>query len=203
MLYPENMAHQTFIDFIANDLGIVWYAMLHDKDIYGENVWDDEGKIVHKIGEPKKPHWHFCFRLDRPRTVKSVAHSLQYYEIEPNLVTSCDAFFYTRYLTHITFQHTSRKNCDKHYYDPSLIIGDKNAFWKNYNVKGNDEESTIIFNMLEHIDTTQGKYYSMLDALKVFDEFGLRSVVLNNQSYFKILQDIIYNKRRKKDEVCS
>lgn len=201
MLYTDNISHLTFVDTILNDLGLIWYGMLHDKDVYAQDIFDDDGYLLHKLGDPKKPHWHIVIHVQRAMTVSAMASNLLYYDIEENLVQSCDAFFYTRYITHVAYRHTSAVNFDKHYYPPSLIIGDRNAFFKNYNVLGNVEQTNEIMETFRYIEQTTGKYYSILDCLKVFEELGLQNIVLSNSAYMRILNDIVYNKRRKKNEI--
>lgn len=202
MLYPDNMAHQTFVDIIIKDLGLVWYGILHDQDLYASDVLDDDGNILYKIGEKKKDHWHIMVFTPYTMSLSAFRDSMKYYEIEPNLCDTCNKYFYTRYLTHIAYRHTLHVNCDKHYYDESKIIGNRNKFFEYYSPVSSEETQRNIWEVLQHI-ALDDKHYTLISALRVLDEYGLREIVMNNSAYFRTLQQIIIEKRGKINEICS
>lgn len=203
-LYPDNPYHCTFVDTILDDLGLVWYGMLHDKDLYREVVLDENGQVLHKLGEPKKPHWHIIVHTPYAMSLNAFADSMKYYEIEPNLCDTCNKYFYTRYITHIAFRHTSWVNFDKHYYPPELVIGDKNAFQRFYAPVEAEEQQQKIWDLFEHIRIDPEHNWDILHCLNLFHQFGLRSVIINNAQYMRILQQILIEKRsNNKNEIRS
>lgn len=57
ILYPDNLRHANLvIPRLKSNFDSV--MILHDKDVYAEDVFDEKGELVHKKGDLKKKHYH-------------------------------------------------------------------------------------------------------------------------------------------------
>lgn len=57
----------------------------HDKDVYENDVLDDNKEVIHAAGDLKKPHYHYVLKLRNACTISALAKRLEIAEnmIEP------------------------------------------------------------------------------------------------------------------------
>ena len=70
--YPESVAPD-FIDRLKG-MGVQHFAvsMLHDKDVYSYDEFNEDGELVHRAGDIKKPHYHIFIKFSGSVTWKTV-----------------------------------------------------------------------------------------------------------------------------------
>lgn len=108
--------------------------ILHDKDIYAEDLKDDNGNYVHRKGEIEKPHYHllvdfynpcypngvkkiFTTELDKPRVERVVDKAAQY-----------------EYLIH-------KNDPDKYQYPKSDIVSPDINFYEHLCINGEKRDT--------------------------------------------------------------
>lgn len=97
VLYEEDPTHLKAIDKILKfyDCAII----RHDMDVYEENVYDEEGKLIHLEDEFKKPHYHIVIKFMNARSMKKVAEDLG---ITENYLEPCKNYKQSmEYLIHL------------------------------------------------------------------------------------------------------
>lgn len=57
----------------------------HDKDLWEDDVFDENNKIIHQAGDEKKPHYHFFIKCKNAKTISSIskACNIDEHMIEP------------------------------------------------------------------------------------------------------------------------
>lgn len=64
ILYPDCLEHQKIFEYVRgylSDIMDVAY-ILHDRDRWNEDKYDDDGVLLHNKGDLKKPHYHVVYR---------------------------------------------------------------------------------------------------------------------------------------------
>lgn len=172
ILYPDdNINHKHALYIIQQKYD--YLSICHDKDKYIFDVLDDNGNIIHKKGELKKPHYHILLHFSNPRYTNAVAKELQ---IEDNLLQKCSsADSYIIYLTH-------KDEPLKYQYDISDFSGTLiNKVMRVYDTPVDLESQ---FNcILDFIEANRGISYRELGRWCA--TYGYLSVFLKYQSYFK------------------
>lgn len=76
VLYPdaENYVCSDVLNLAMSKYSEVAY-ILHDKDVYEDEILDDDGNVIHCKGELKKSHYHLVFRTT-PRFPKAISNAL-------------------------------------------------------------------------------------------------------------------------------
>lgn len=112
LLYPDNLLHMQAIANLTNFYKSV--GICHDKDVYENDVLNEDGTIKHHAGEIKKKHYHFVVQFDNPRYVSGVAKE---FEIEERFIEVTQSFSGSKkYLLHWG-------NPEKYQYDTSDLVG--------------------------------------------------------------------------------
>lgn len=137
-LYPEDETHVKKLQFIMNHYTYAY--ILHDKDIWEEDIKDEMTKIIiHQKGELKKPHWHIMLIFQNPRSAEKIAKELDIKHIE-----TCNFYAYARYLIH-------KDQPTKYQYNPKDII--TNCELRIYNaldkeIKSEEQDAKILMNKI-------------------------------------------------------
>jgi hypothetical protein len=112
LLYPDNAEHLQVIYQLTNYYKCV--GIKHDKDVYQDDIFDTDGKLIHKKGDLKKPHYHFVIEYDNPRYRNGVAKDLgidvRFVQLAENFIASKE------YLLH-------RKQPEKYQYNLDELVG--------------------------------------------------------------------------------
>lgn len=95
-LYPEDNSHMIILDYIKNNFEYAY--ILHDKDIHENDVVNENGELIHKKGDIKKPHYHVLITFKNPRYVDKLKEELNLKHIE-----SANFYAYSRYLIHLGY----------------------------------------------------------------------------------------------------
>ena len=67
ILYPDCEEHKKILEYVKgflSDIMDVAY-ILHNRDKWDEDAYDDDGNIIHKKGDSKKPHYHVVYHPRR------------------------------------------------------------------------------------------------------------------------------------------
>lgn len=158
---------------LKNTEGINRYAyILHDKDLYTEDVLNDKGEIVHKAGELKKAHFHVLIDFINAHTFTSVKRIFTTAEDNPRVEKVTDRVAFFRYLT-----HKDEKNAYK--YPDSAIVSNDIKYYQDLEKRG--DFST-------HSDCV---------AVQIIED--LRAKVPLKQMMYKYGRDFIINYQKYKD----
>lgn len=67
ILYPDSEEHQKILEYVKGYLSEIMDVayILHDRDKWDEDKYDDEDNLVHKKGDVKKPHYHVVYQPKR------------------------------------------------------------------------------------------------------------------------------------------
>lgn len=175
-LYPEDETHLKILDEIK---AYYEYAyILHDKDIWEEEVVDDDGITIHNPGDKKKPHYHVILNFKNPRSLDKIKNELGLKHLE-----TCNFYFYCRYLIH-------KDNPHKYQYREEDIVTNMdlrihNALKRDYN---SQEQDTRI--LLDYIFSQRSQSYL---TLKQVIEYAMQNDCLldlkKNINFYKLLID--------------
>lgn len=86
------------IEQYCNDKGYLFCSILHDKDYYLQNTYDDNYNLVGKVGELKKPHLHVLVAQDSYSYLCDLSTRFHLQQHYFQRVKKVDA--YINYLTH-------------------------------------------------------------------------------------------------------
>lgn len=128
----ENFDNQMFNLMLENE---VLYAR-HDKDIWLEDVYEDDGTTIkYHSGDLKKPHVHYVVKFKNPCTLTAFAKRIQ---VQPNSVEYVDKSLNSciTYLIHFRLD-------DKYQYDASIVESNSNAFLNRFLKLVNEEVSEV------------------------------------------------------------
>lgn len=143
MLYPEeDKTHENALKIIKNNYKYCF--ILHDKDIYDENVYDDDNNLIHGEGELKKPHYHVIVKFNNPRYLKGFCKTLG---IQENYCQKVgDYHEMLTYIIHLDYP-------EKHQYSLNEVQGplkfDLSKILKTYG-KDEDEKIKQIFEIIDN-----------------------------------------------------
>lgn len=135
-LYPEDKEHLKILDYIKKYFEYAY--ILHDKDKWEEDSVDDDGIIIHKAGDIKKPHYHVILNFKNPRSLEKLKNELGLKHLE-----TCNFYFYARYLIHKDYPR-------KFQYDEKEIVTNMelrihNALKRDYNSQEQDTRILLDF----------------------------------------------------------
>lgn len=136
-LYPEDSEHLKILEYIKKYYEYAY--ILHDKDIWEEEVVDDDGITIHKAGDTKKLHYHVILNFKNPRSLDKLKKELGLKHLE-----TCNFYFYARYLIHKDYPR-------KFQYDEKEIITNMelrihNALKRDYNSQ--EQDTRILLNYI-------------------------------------------------------
>lgn len=146
ILYPDCLEHQKIFEYVRgylSDIMDVAY-ILHDRDQWDEDKFDNNGVLLHKKGDEKKPHYHVIYR---PNT-STVAGQLKFWGGLLDKVVGVENIQGQMiYLLHKDFP--SKLNEFKAEYSPNeLHCSDK---WKAY-VVGHHSHFVELIDLVDIID---------------------------------------------------
>lgn len=142
LLYPEDETHVKALNIIKEKYKYAY--ILHDKDVYDENVYDEEKNILHGEGELKKAHYHVIVEFVNPRYKSGLCKTLG---IEENYCQTCgDKKLMLTYLIHFDIP-------EKYQYDKNEVQGplrfDLFKILKTINMN-EDEKISRIFDIIDN-----------------------------------------------------
>ena len=189
VLYPDSKDYNCddvlnkLIQFIGKYDGTYAY-ILHDKDYMNENIYDDLGRLSYKIGETKKPHYHFVGILPYYKYINDICcyvgiEDRWLEKVKPKKLPNA-----LLYLTHIKYP-------EKYQYSPSDITTDIKSYinqlyidYKNNNIRDNIIKSLNIYLNDMKIKVSKQKMYDYLIN-------GLGYDIKEYKSYYLILKDLL------------
>ena len=74
VIYEDDVNFYKQYEALINMKRAIWIK--HDKDIYENDVTDDEGNIVAHAGDLKKLHYHFVLHLKNASTITALANKI-------------------------------------------------------------------------------------------------------------------------------
>lgn len=74
VIYEDDINFSKQYEALTNLKRAIWIK--HDKDVYEDDVLDDDGKIVSHAGDLKKPHYHFVLHLKYACTITALANKV-------------------------------------------------------------------------------------------------------------------------------
>lgn len=112
VLYPDCLEHMNMLDYLLNhDYVFQIVYILHDKDVWEE---DTEG---HKIGEPKKPHYHVLVHSKNPMQLSAFLKFFHVWIDYAEPVSSVQSLL-------LYFIHSTPDSMNKFQYSPDELKGD-------------------------------------------------------------------------------
>lgn len=159
----------------------------HDKDLYDEDLYDDEKNLIHQAGDTKKPHYHFVIKLKNAKTISAIANACNIDEhmIEP-VKRSFDGAL--RYLIHYNYDNKYQYSPDEvESLNEKLLVKFKKLI---YDDMSEEEQTEKIEDFLKN--ATQRVKLSQLGAYA--RHIGQWSCFRRNMSYFKAVLDE-YNRK--------
>lgn len=159
----------------------------HDKDLFDEDIYDEEKKLIHSSGETKKPHYHFVIKCKSAKTISSISKkcNIDDHMIEPIKRSFNGAL---KYLIHYGLDNKYQYSVDD---VESLDINLLKRFRKLiYDDVSEEEQTERIEDYLK--SATQRVKLSQLGAFA--RNIGMWSVFRRNLGYFKAVLDE-YNSR--------
>lgn len=133
-LYPEDNTHCDVLDYIISYFDYAY--ILHDKDVFDEDVIDGVGNLVHKKGDLKKPHWHVIISFKNARSDLKVKEELGIKHIE-----SCNFYIYSRYLIHLDSPKKYQYNRED--INTNMQMRIYNALERDYNFS--EQETRLLY----------------------------------------------------------
>lgn len=117
---------------------IAHYAFIyHDKDEYEVDEKNNDGEIVHKKGELKKPHFHIVVDFYNTCTFTAVKKLFTTKEDNPRVANIVDRVAQYEYLWH-------KNNPEKYQYDKEAVISDDINYYENLCLQGDKRETDNI-----------------------------------------------------------
>lgn len=163
---------------------IVNYAYIpHNKDVYDEDVKDNDGNIVHEKGSLKKPHFHLVVTFANARTLSAVKNDFLGYSQNTFVELVKDMESALAYLTH--------KNApDKYQYSVDIVCSNYGYF------RGDFSSSTIEDNTAFRIINDMEMGYSHYALVR---KYG-RDYVVNYKRY-KDMQNLCFGREIDCDKI--
>ena len=87
---------------------------LHNKDVYEEDKFNEDGTIQYRKGETKKPHWHIQFAFNNPTTERNMKAISESVGGTKGIINLKDPKTYYEYLWH-------KNDHDKYQYDEADV----------------------------------------------------------------------------------
>lgn len=150
-LYPlEDETHKKAIEYVKKNYS---YALIcHDRDLFDENVVNEEGVVIHHSGEVKKPHTHLVIEFPNQRYRDSVCKGIgvpPHYDMQDNKQMALT------YLIHYN-------NIEKAQYQVEEVQGNLKQWLVEFlNKKFNTEEMNLL-DIMMYIDAQKYVNYSFL-----------------------------------------
>lgn len=166
----ENEKDMETLTYIINNFEYAY--CIHDKDIWENDVVNEQGEIVHKKGELKKEHTHVIINLKNARTIKSMTD-----ELDINYIETCNFYASARYLIHLGYPNKYQYTAQDIKTNMETRIN--NALKRDYNSEEQDARILLDFIFKE---TNQGFL-----TFKRLTEFALENDCLRElqkKSYF-------------------
>ena len=182
-LYEENINCADLLTILQNNDTLEYYFILHNKDTFDDDIFNENGELIHKKGELKKPHYH-CFIGFKDYDRKTSSIVKEYYKnltlcIKPVLSIKKSI----QYLIHYN-------NKNKFQYDKNEIISNKMEFVNDCFIDNekniNDILDTFINNVLHF------EIMTIFDACKFFRKFDKLNYFVSHYNYIRNLIDDIH-----------
>ncbi len=167
----RNFSFTTYIDMeevksYCQRENVLNYAIIrHDKDVYEEDIHDENGNLIHEKGDPKEPHIHFVVTFKNARYWTSVCRDFVDYEQNTMCQAVTDLESALSYLTHRGYE-------GKYLYPRECVQSTYGYFRGDYSSAESDNIALRIITDLEN-----GKPF--LDMVR---EYG-REFVIHRKSY--------------------
>ena len=175
ILWIDNQDNVRALEYIKKNYDNYIY-ILHDQDLYDEDIIED-GKIIHKKGDFKKPHYHVLLYFPNQKKVKTLLSQLN---IQINNIYPISSFSgQLRYLIHYDDE-------DKFQYPRSCVKGTLymlTKFNKSFNTIVDEQEQVA-----EIIDFIYSdNCYSLHSLISFVIDNDLYSSFRRNYSLFRDL----------------
>lgn len=189
ILYPdEDVKHAFLLDWLCKYEHVIWIK--HDMDRYVSDVIED-GVLIHKKGDFKKPHIHLMFLYDQPKTLNPIIKKFtEFYNCDLKPSEQIEAFHvecissvndYVLYMLHRTLQAQYE---NKYQYNPLLIQGDKKLAAEILNLALDDRSIIVeIINFVNNKNLSFSKLIQSVCSGELPDYWY--SFVMKHQNMFK------------------
>lgn len=108
--------------------------IIHDKDVYQEDLQDNDGNYVHRKGEIEKPHIHLLIDFYNAHTPNAVKKLFTTELDKPRVERVVDKVAQYEYLIH-------KNDPDKYQYEKSAIISDDINYYEKLCISGEKRDS--------------------------------------------------------------
>lgn len=164
VIYPnEDITHKKALEYVIKNYSHAFIN--HDYDVYDKDVLDDDGNVIHAIGEIKKNHTHLIVKLPNARHRDAFCKQLgiaSNYDLYDTLQNGL------LYLIHYN-------DIDKYQYNLDEVQGNLKQWLVEFlNKKYNTEEQNML-DLLLYIDNQ--KYISYTNLMKWACSNGYWSVM--------------------------
>lgn len=109
----------TYIDieevrrYCARDNVSNYAYIVHDMDVYDEDIKDEEGNLLHVKGDKKEPHTHVVITFKEARTLRAVSKDFSNFEQNTRSIITKDLERSLMYLTHEYEENKFKYSRDK------------------------------------------------------------------------------------------
>lgn len=163
--------------------------IVHDKDVYQEDLKDNDGNYVHRAGEIEKPHIHLLVDFYNAHTPNAVKKLFTTELDKPRVERVVDKVAQYEYLIH-------KNDPDKYQYNKVYIISDDIDYYEKLSIVGekrdSDDKAVSIVN-----DILAG-----ISPRILMHRYGRDFIIHYNQ--YKDMADLVrehdYNERISKDK---
>lgn len=184
-LYIDNEQNITKTKRILQNVTFLqcsWAYILHDKDFYTENTFNEKHELIGKQGEKKKEHYHLYCYLYSPLTIGDIAQHLQ---CETKDIEKVKPKHYDNkllYLTHICYDETK-----KHRYLLKEVHTNIKDYIQNLYMNYQPKENIIPL-VIKYSDDNKDRKITKKDFVKLCLE---KDMLQDVKSLYNICKDII------------
>lgn len=170
--YNINDVIKKLVDY-CNENEYLYCYIKHDKDYYQKNTYDDHFRLIGKLGDKKKTHYHFLICQNSYSYLTDIATR---FGIKQNLITKC------KYPTNMIIYFSHKYERNKHEY-PITSIKTNRENYINYIY---DEYKAPVMNLLKKLLETDETIF-LKDLINYCDDNNLEY-----KSQYQVIKDLIY-----------
>lgn len=172
VLYPDCLEHNDMIKYLTTHDPVFECAyILHDRDVYDEDVVDENNVVVHSKGELKKPHWHVLIHTKPQYELTAIRKYFHIWEEHIEPVSN-------QYSVLLYMLHNTPDSMHKAQYDFSEFRG----FPSVYNLIKQKNNFVQLGDVIDTLKAGDGSMLSVLERAVVFEDDSLLETIKQYQT---------------------
>lgn len=154
----------------------------HDKDFYDKDIYDDNGKLIHKNGDDKYLHTHFFIDMQNAKTISAVAKIVKCKETDIEYIKSYKGAI--GYLIH-------HKLKNKYNYSKEIVQYNSEELYNEFLKIVNDdlEEDDKVVSLIEYINNYDGILYFAIFLRYVYSTRQWSVYRRNASTFIKLIDE--------------